>query len=82
MGAKIKNQGYNVRENYLKLVYTNCWGGVGWVEKVKARNFFRLIAYMHLLRGAGLGLRGWILTTKLSLLIIVFYGIKKRNDSI
>ena len=57
-------------------------GGVGWVEKVKARNFFRLIAYMHLLRGAGLGLRGWILTTKLSLLIIVFYGIKKRNDSI
>ena len=55
---------------------------MGWVEKVKARNFFRLIAYMHLLRGAGLGLRGWILTTKLSLLIIVFYGIKKRNDSI
>ena len=29
MGEKIKNQGYNVRGNYLKLVYTNCWGGGG-----------------------------------------------------
>ena len=40
MGEKIKNQGYNVRGNYLKLVYTNLLGGGVCCGEGKSKELF------------------------------------------